>query len=300
MFSWLLDRGSLQEEIDRLEDELAACEEAVERLESRLEATDERRREAVRTRQAVQEERNRLQDRIEQLEADLDRAGSDHEVRFRGETTLGSDAMRRVLEILRSVEAGPEGAYTAMVEGGRPAAIVEQLGDRVGLVDRAAPCLVLFDERGLLEVALDPPLPPEPFDAWDAHFDLDPAWFVPEEPFSFAVVRSDLAALGRFEGDGLSYVDGFESDVHGRHSKGGFSQSRFERRREEQVDAHLERTDDLLEDVTEPLIVTGSQAALEGLAVEADARATVDASGGPREALETAHRSFWRTRLYRL
>lgn len=302
MFSWLLDRGNLKEEVGRLESELEECREELERVRSRLEATDERRREAVRDRQAVQEERNRLQDRIEQLEADLERAGDDREVRFRGETTIHPAASRRVLDLLRGVETTPEGAYTAMVEDGRPDAVTDHLGERVALVDRAAPCLVAFDRDGLIELALDPPLPPDPFETWASGFDLDPSWFVPTDPHWFALVRNDLAALGRFDGEALDYRGGFESAVQGRHSKGGFSQSRFERRREEQVEAHLERARALLEDASgdAPLVLTGSESALEAIDRPVEARATVDASGGPNEALERAFRSFWRTRLYRL
>lgn len=302
MFSWLLDRGDRQETIDELEAELAECREELERVESQLEAADERRREAVRARQEAQEERNRLRDRVEQLEADLERAGSDQQVQLRGEATLGPRAARRVVEALSGFETEPDGAYTAMIEADRPEAVVDHFGERVALVDRATPCLLLFDRDGLIEVALSPPVTPEPFATWQSTFDIEPDWFVPHTPHWFAIVRNDLAALGRFDGDDLAFHDGFESNVQGRHSKGGFSQARFERRRAEQVEDHLDRARDLLETVpTEvPLILTGSESALDVLSVESRARATVDASGGPEDALDAAFRSFWQTRLRRL
>ncbi|MFP4590105.1 MAG: Vms1/Ankzf1 family peptidyl-tRNA hydrolase [Halobacteriales archaeon] len=297
MFSWLLDRGNRTEELER---ELAACQEARDRLEARLEATDDRRREAVRDRQAAQEERNRLQDRIEQLEADLARAGDEREVSLRGSTTLDRGRARRVLDLLASVRSPPEGLYSAMVEAERPADAAEVLGDRVALLDRVSPALVYLDADGLVEVALRPPMAPDPFEGWADRFRLERSWFVPEGTHHLAVVRRDVASLGRFDGSSLTFVDGFESRVQGRHSKGGFSQARFERRREEQVEAHLDDVRDLLSRVDGPLVLTGSEAALEALEVDAMARETVDASGGPREVLDAAFEAFWTTRLFRL
>lgn len=297
MFSWLLDRGSRTEE---LEQALADCEAERDRLSARLEATDERRREAVRERQEAQEARNRLQDRVEQLEADLERAGADREVSLRGSATLDRDAVGRVLDLLEGVRSPPEALFSAMVESTRPADAADHLGERVALLDRVAPALVYLDADGIVEVALRPPVAPEPFETWDDRFQIDRSWFVPVEAHHLAVVRSDVAALGRFDGSSLTYIDGFESRVKGRHSKGGFSQGRFERRREEQVEAHLDRVGELLARVDGPLILTGSETVLEALEVDAMARETVDASGGPREVLDAAFEAFWTTRLFRL
>lgn len=301
MLDSLLGRAALKEEIDRLESELAACQDELAELERRFEAADQRRQEAVRERQDAQEEVNRLEDRIAQLEGELERRGSAHEVSLRGRTRLDR---RECEEVLATIEGAGDGAaevFTAMVEDELPEAVRAHFEARAGLIADAAPCLCLFDRHGLVEVALDPPRPPDPFDGWSDHADVSRSWFVPTRSGTFVLVRNDLFARGRFEAGELADIEGFTSDVQGRHSKGGFSQARFERRREEQIEAHFDRVRDQLAgvDATE-LIVTGAEQAIDAVAPADATVATVDASGSPEDALEQAFEQFWTTTLYRL
>jgi len=80
--------------------------------------------------------------------------------------------------------------------------------------------------------------------------------------------------------------------VKGKHSKGGFSQSRFERRRDSQIDEHLQRCRRALDGVdAERVFVVGEGTLLDEF--DADATAAVDATGKPEPALEDAHDTFW-------
>lgn len=302
MLDTLLGRATLKEEIERLTVELEACENELERLQARLDATDDRRREAIRDRQDAEERINRLEDRIVQLEDELDRSTADETVHGRGETTLNRRRIGSVLDLLASVEVGPEGAYTAMVDDEPPTSVRDQLGDRSALVARAAPCVCLFDADGLIEAALEPPRPPAPFERWSDGFALERSWFLPTEPLVFALVRSDLFAVGRVVDGGLTDVEGFESDVMGRHSKGGFSQARFERRRQEQIDRHVGQVIDRLTSYRGdyPVILTGASSVLDEIDMEATVREPVDASGDPTDALLEAFEAFWTTTLHRL
>lgn len=302
MLDALLGRATLKEEIERLTAELETCEDEHERLEARLDATDDRRREAVRERQAAQERINRLKDRITQLEDELDRSAAADTVAGRGESTLSRRRIQPVLDLLETVETGPEGAYTAMVEGEPSSSVRDHLGDRSALVARAVPCVCLFDADGLIEAALEPPRPPAPFERWSDGFVLERSWFLPTEPIVFTLVRSDLFAAGRVVDGELTAVEGFESDVMGRHSKGGFSQARFERRREEQIDRHVGRVSDRLTSYRgdDPVILTGSSAVLDAIELEVAVREPVDASGDPAAALSDAFEEFWTTTLHRL
>lgn len=302
MLDRLLGRAELRAEVSTLENDLARCREERDRLEAQLDATDDRRRSAVSDYQSAREQINRLQDRIEQLEAERDRETSAASVSVRSRDRFSHRRMADLLSTLEPVRTTPEGAFTAMVTDDRPVATNEHFGDRAALVDRLAPCICLFDEFGLVEVALTPPWPPDPFETWSDRFSLEASWFIPTAPFTFAVVRSDLFAMGRYTDDGLSDIEGFESDVIGRHSKGGFSQARFERRREEQIDRHLEKCRSHLSSITDdrPLVLTGSSTVLDALDVPAAVRATVDASGAPADALDTAFEEFWTTDVVRL
>jgi hypothetical protein len=111
-------------------------------------------------------------------------------------------------------------------------------------------------------------------------------------------VRSDLYALGGYDGDDRVETESFTTEVTESHSKGGFSQSRFERRRDEQVAEHLDRVRRTLRERDEPLALAGDRRVMDELDVDAVRRAAVDASGEPTEALERARRDAFATRLY--
>jgi peptide subunit release factor 1 (eRF1) len=298
MLDELLGRAALKERIDELEEE-------TESLRNQLDAESERRADAVSARQQAEERVNRLEDRIAELRDRVERAGEsdDDAPTFRGVESLRGERRDEVLSRLRSFETGPEGALTAMVDEEVPVGVRDALGDRASLVARASPCLVVADDAGLLAALLRPPLAPAPFVEWSDSFRVDPAWFRPEGRLTFGLLRSDLFALGVYEDGERRELETVESDVMGTHSKGGFSQDRFERRRDEQIRAHLDACREVLDGRTpETLVLVGERTVLDDFEPvdRADAVATVDATGDPEEALDDAFRSFWTTRLYRL
>ncbi|WP_439027359.1 Vms1/Ankzf1 family peptidyl-tRNA hydrolase [Haloarchaeobius sp. DT45] len=295
MLDELLGRAELKTRIEELADEK-------ERLRNQLEAEQERRADAATARQAAEERVNRLEDRIAQLEGELERVGSDEaDLAFRGEEDLRGDRLSEVLSRLESVETGPEGALSAMVTDEVPDEAADALGDRAALLDRAAPCLFFADDAGLVQVALDPSIAPEAFCEWGDGFRLDRSWFEPTGRFSLALVRADLFALGTYEGRERVAVSGFESDVKGKHSKGGFSQARFERIRDEQIDSHLDDCRAAIADrEADRLVVVGDRRLVREFADEAVATAAVDATGDPAAALSDAFYEFFSVRLHRL
>ncbi|KAB1198671.1 MULTISPECIES: Vms1/Ankzf1 family peptidyl-tRNA hydrolase [Haloferax] len=299
MLDELLGRAELKERIAELEDERDA-------LAGRLEGESDRRKEAVRARQEAEAELNRLEDRITELEDRVERlSGDDDELDFRGTEDLRGERLREVLRRLESVSTGPEGALTATVpdEQSVPSSVERAFDDRASLVRRAAPCVAFTDDAGLVSVVLSPPRLPESFDEWSDGFDLESEWFLPDAETVVALVRADLFALGRYDDGTLVYETGFESDVKSAHSKGGFSQRRFERIRDGQIDDHLDECHDVLDeslDADSDLVVLGERTVLGEFRDRASLTATVDASGDPEAALREASREFWTTRLYRI
>jgi len=294
MLDSLLGRAELKARIEELEEEN-------HHLERRLDAESERRAEAVTARQAAEERVNRLEDRIADLEGRLDDAGAVDvaaDLTPRGVEPLRGSRLDAVLDRLRSVEAGSEGALTAMVADEAPSEVADLLGDRAPLVGRAAPCLVCIDDARLVSVALAPPLAPDSFVEWGSGFRLDDGWFRPTDGLTVALVRSDRFAVGVYDDGDLTDVETVETDVHATHSKGGFSQSRFERRRDEQVAAHLDDCRAVL-DRRDPdrLVLLGERTVLDELDRAVVAVETVDASGDPAAALADAVHSFFTTRL---
>jgi peptide subunit release factor 1 (eRF1) len=292
MLDELLGRADLKERVAELEAE-------ADSLRAQLAAERERRAEATTARQDAAERANRLADRVAELEDRVERAeGEGPEIGFRGRSELRGERLRELLARLRSVETEPEGALTAMVEERAPEPVRELLGERAGLVERAAPCLVCADDEGLVSVALTPPVAPEPFVEWGDGFRVEGEWFRPTGRFALALVRADTFALGVYEGDERVSFEGFSADVMGEHSKGGFSQGRFERRRDAQIAEHVADCEDALAACdAERLFLVGEHTVLDDVGADADVRCAVDATGDPEDALADAFRSFWTARL---
>ncbi|WP_336036303.1 Vms1/Ankzf1 family peptidyl-tRNA hydrolase [Halobacterium yunchengense] len=292
MLDELLGRAELKARIEDLEDEK-------ESLRAQLDAEGERRREAVRKRQDAEERVNELEDRVTELRDRVDRLSgdADGEADFRGRRDLRADGVERVLALLASVESAEEGVLTAYVPDDPPEAVRAAFGDRAPLVERAAPCLVVRDRDGLLSAALRPPNPPEAFCKWGEAVRVEREWLAPTGRYALAVVRADLFAVGAYETDADGRpervaFEGFTSDVKGKHSKGGFSQDRFERRRDSQIREHLDDCQDALAEVdAEHTFVVGEETLLDEF--DADATAAVDATGDPEDALAHAHEDFW-------
>lgn len=293
MLDRLLGRAALKDRIAELEDEKR-------RLRERMEAESERRSEAARKRQQAEERVNRLEDRIAELEDRVERASESDAEReggaasFRVEERLRGGRLDEILGRLESFRTGSEGAMTAMLGAGDvPTEVREELGDRAPLAERASPCILLHDDAGLVSVALRPPVAPEPSVEWGTGFHIEREWFQPTGAYSLAVVRADLFALGTYEDGERVDFEGFESDVKGAHSKGGFSQGRFERRRDAQIEEHLESCEDALQGVEGPLYVVGEKTIIGEFEDLAAVTTPIDATGKPEAALGDAHHEFW-------
>jgi len=297
MLDDLLGRSALKEQIDERDQRIAELEADVERLDGKLEGESERRRAAVTDRQEAQRRANRLEDRVTQLEDQVERLRSDETgLSVHRQTDLFGRELGEVLDRLASFRTEPQGALTASVRDGHdlPPAVREAFGERAALVGRAAPCLAVGDDAGLVAACLRPPDGPGPFAEWDDSFRIDREWFEPHGRYTLALVRSDLFAMGTYQGDERTAFHGFDSDLKSQHSKGGFSQARFERLRDEQIDEHLDRcVAALKERETDRLYVVGEQSVLGEVAQLADATDAVDATGEPEDALRDAWEAFW-------
>ncbi|MFC4408121.1 Vms1/Ankzf1 family peptidyl-tRNA hydrolase [Haloarchaeobius iranensis] len=294
MLDELLGRAALKERIDELE---AECED----LSAQLEAESERRVDAVSARQDAEERVNRLEDRIAQLEGELDRREDDgDDLAFRDRTDLRGERLDAVLARLESIETEPEGVVSAAVADGAdaPDAVADLLGDRARLVERATPCLVYADDAGLVSAVLEPPVQPEPFCEWGDSARLDRSWCQPTGAFALALVRADVFAIGEYDGRERRAARSFESDVKSDHSKGGFSQGRFERIRDEQIQDHLaECRAAISERDADRLFVVGDRRLVDEFGDEAAATAAVDVSERGAGGLDAALHEFFTTRL---
>jgi len=296
MLDTLLGRTELKERIAELEAERDS-------LQEQLTAEQRRRSDAVSDRQDAEEQVNRLEDRIAELEDRVSRLQSTddtHLTALHREPVRG-DRLAAILDRLESFTAPPEGAVTAAVSDDVPDPIADLLGDRTPLLADTSPCVACVDDAALVRVALQPPVQPPAFCERGSGFALDRSWFEPTDRFALALVRSDVFAVGVYDGRDRVDVRGFQTDVKSNHSKGGFSQGRFERIRDGQIADHLDRAHDAIDDVdVDRLYVVGTAEHLPTFEDRATATAAVDATGAPEAALDDAFQQFWTTRLVSL
>jgi peptide subunit release factor 1 (eRF1) len=294
MLDDLLGRTALKERIEELEEEN-------HHLRQERDAEADRRADAVTERQRAEERVNRLEDKVTELEDRVDRLQSgDADLTYRTERQLRGERLSELLDRLAALRTEPEGLLTAYVADGHdlPDSVREAFGDRTPLVSRAAPCLAVTDDFGLFGACLSVPVAPDPFVAWADEARLDREWFQPAGEYTLALVRSDLFAMGVYDGRDRTAFHGFDSDLKSQHSKGGFSQSRFERLRDEQIANHIERCRAALAERPDaPLYLVGERTVLDEFEDVADVTAAVSATGDPEDALATAFDSFWTVRL---
>jgi len=303
MLDRLLGRASLNARIDELEAEN-------ERLQKRYEAESERRADAATARQDAEERVNRLEDRIAQLEGELERVDADEtELTVRRRDQLRGPGSRWFSTGWRPSERG-RGCVDR--QRGRRGARIGPCGSgrrarRSGRARRRRRAVsVLRRRRRIARRDARAADHPDVDAAWRDRFALEREWFLPTGRHAVALVRTDLFAVGVYEGDERVDYRGFESDVKGSHSKGGFRRpgsSGFATDRStttsSAVATRCRRTNRGRTGRHAVLYLVGQRGTVDALVdesgLEPTATAAVDATGEPKAALADAVRSFYGT-----
>lgn len=294
MLDDLLGRTKLKERISELETE---CN----RLESQLEAEQERRADAKTARQAAEERLNRLKDKIADLEGQLQQANSSsEEVGFRSKRTINGQQRNQIVHRLEAIEWEPESICSASIQTNIPDDVIELVPNRIQLIQRILPCIVYVDEAGFLALAMKVPMQPPQFCSWNSSPQIKREWIAPPENYSIGLVRSDTFAFGILKNEELVDFEGIKSPVKSQHSKGGYSQRRFERLREEQIDTHLDKCKSVLNEAPEPRIVVGDRQIIRRLSDIATVTKASDVTGHTKDALSDAVWDFWSFTVYGL
>lgn len=304
MLDDLLGKTALKDRIEKLEDE-------VQSLEKQLTAEERRRKEAVTDKQEADRRVNELEDKVEELRDRLEKAGGDEEgADFRVARAVRDSTLADVLDLLESSKSGEESLTTVYATEGDTVPD-EFEAETTGLLrhlesDRG---LVAFgDDVGVVRAAVVPPLEVgENRVEHGSSFALDRSLFELPEPYAVAVVRSDEYAGGVYDGERVAFSS-LSSDVKSKHSKGGFSQSRFERGHDEAVKEHIRDAAEEFEETVggygpERVFVAGESRMVSRFAEEVNldtpvVERTADATGSGEELLRRGYDSVRSARLY--
>ncbi len=247
-----------EEEIRKLEERISEIREEKKRSEERFEAEQERRKKLSRQKQEAEEELNRLKDRLEQLESEEgdEEASEEEEIELQG---LDFQEAYRLLNKLDSLDSDEKDMVTVYVPEG-----IDDVNDISGLKNSVTKNQ--YSKLGKLEGFvgfLDPDLGSwvlkiVPF--FGPRFELSYGFdtdellgFIESEKY-WVMVSAGETEVYREENGDFEEVERVKNRVDREHSKGGFSQGRFERKREEQIETHLENVKGVLEEYEEEKI----------------------------------------------
>ena len=260
-------KGQLELEIDRLNSQIVKLELDLQSAKTQLEKKEALTRQAVADRQEAEALLNQERTRTRTLAYELEtiRAESQDKLKFRGIETLSPQAVQAYLSKLKSFHTLAGDLLTAYLPPGThlSSMLSEKVLERIEeetrtLLDRldSETGLVLFyDLHRMVCEAIAPP-----FSITSAAWQLGHSFEVSllEESLSkdYRMLVLVLHAGESFIGfaPNAQVFDTEElirSSVKEKHSKGGFSQRRFERLREEDIAHHMDKVLEALDRVLE-------------------------------------------------
>lgn len=260
-------KEQLEIEIERLNSQIVKLELDLQSAKNQLEKRETLARQAVADRQEAEALLNQERIRTQTLSHELEAFRTEYEgrLKFREIETLSPQAIQAYLFKLKSFHAHASDLLTAYLPPNTRLSDVlsEKLLERVDektlvLLDRFDPetGLVLFyDFHRMVCEAIAPPVPiTSP--SWQLGHSFDASLL--EESLSkdyrmlVLVLHAGESFIG-FTADGRVFdtEELIRSSVKEKHSKGGFSQRRFERLREEDIAHHMDKVVETLDTVLE-------------------------------------------------
>ena len=248
----LFGKKKLEERIQELEVELVRLEGEREDLLRTLEKRDER----IRTLSAAIQEANLALKAAKQRAsaraspAPSDAAGESPEEQKPKASRLGLRDMDFLLEKLHAIRSPREDLLVAYYPGPIPEdpAIPQPLKRAASAINSRRGGIILHCPQ-LFSLLLIPPFPIKESQSHEGgKFSLNTIREMMEEPVLLVSAHAGDTFLGvSFCRDKFEAEELVQSSVMGRHSKGGWSQKRFERLREEDVKAHVDLVIEKLE-----------------------------------------------------
>ena len=246
----------LEEEIDQLEQKIESLGEEKESFRKRFEAEKERRSELSRKKQEAEKELKKLREKDEKEEVEEEEA-PEPEVKA---DDISVERMKKVLEKLESYRSQEKDLATVYSPGK-----LSQVSDLKGLKNSISRENYSFLEEKQFIGFVEPDLirlklRSRPFfsERWvvDSEFDVSELRdFIEEEKEWAAVSAGDTKIVTERSGEILE-VEEINDRIERKQKKGGFSQGRFERKRDEQIKQHIEK---VREKVSEDTLLVGEE-----------------------------------------
>lgn len=246
-----------KEEIKFLNERISELKEENGKLSIQLGKRDEKTRKATASKQIAERELNECEQRHLSLEKEIDslKKKKDKGVSFRFSGNLFGNRLDEVISILGSIEAKTASLITIYLAGGdklenvaanvlpevdsNSLSLIEKIESQTGKA-------IFYDTNGIVRLVLIPVLP------------IQHSESVSSRKFEIGILEKSLSCekclvlnahagetfIGIVEvvkGGGFAEHQVVRSSVMGKHSKGGWSQKRFEKLIEEDIRHHAEK-----------------------------------------------------------
>ncbi|MFB6144970.1 MAG: Vms1/Ankzf1 family peptidyl-tRNA hydrolase [Candidatus Nanohaloarchaea archaeon] len=246
---WNEGREEKNEKIEQLQERIQELEEEKDSFKQRFQAEKERRSELSRKKQDAEKELNRLRDR---LRADEGKVEED-ESRQNDFTKISYGRVKKMLQKLGTVSSEEKDMVTVYSPGkfeNHP-----RLKDIKNSVNREG--YQVLKNRESFVAFIDPDLSSylvelSPF--YSEKLSIDDGFytgrllqFIEEEKHWLLVTAGDTRLYREKDGE-FEEIDREASRVEKKHSKGGFSQQRFERKREDQIEKHVKAVAEMIKE----------------------------------------------------
>lgn len=251
-------KEKLEEEIGRLNSHIAELQLEISILQKRMDKSAENEKKAVAAKQTAEEGLNAAEVRIVTLEHELEsrKEPAPSQAGYRLVETLSLRRAQDHLISLSSLRSSSADLLTAYLPPGRslsgeaykdmPAACIDpEALQLIQKIESSTGCVLFYDPGHLVNELLVPPFPVGTAE-WSAgsSFNVEPLMKLMDcEEAALIVIAHAGESLVAYSRDSRE-TDSYElvrSNVKSKHSKGGFSQRRFERLRDEEVVHHAEK-----------------------------------------------------------
>lgn len=250
-----------EQKIEELEDQIEELEDEKQSWKERFEAEKDRRSELSRKKQEAEEKLNRLQERLEDREPEEEVQEEAGELDFRSPDFREA---KGILQRLGSISSDQRELVTVYCPNE-----LDDLSDLKSLknsIDRDTYSMlknresfVAFIDSELGAFILEmSPFFDEKVEVAES-FETEELLNFLETEKSWALVSAGETTVYREEDGDVEELDRITSRVDKEHSKGGFSQGRFERKREQQIEKHMDQAEELLRDYEEVFVLGDSR-----------------------------------------
>ncbi len=233
----------LEQEIEQKEERIKELKEEVDSLKAQLEGSEEKRKKLAREKQQAQEELNRLKDKLESQQEEE----QTEELENTGFKRLSFNEARELIDKLGSVKNEEMVSIYSYGDFELDNFVERKVIEEVTGNDD----FILFTDNGFFDYLIRT----RPFYAEEINVDESfnteqIEEFIWEEKI-WVTVSTGNAHIYREQNGEVEKVEDLKTRIEKKHSKGGYSQGRFERKRDQQIEEFSELVEEKIENLEE-------------------------------------------------